>query len=44
MGATFANFQNGLIFRILAVFRSRFFALNNYNMHVECFSGCFWDV
>ena len=35
--AIFANFQNGLIFRILAVFWSRFF----YNTTVMCFYGRF---
>ena len=37
----FGHFQNALIFRILAVFLSRFLAQNNFNVFVETFFACF---
>ena len=39
--AIFGNFQNAVIFRILAVFKSRFFAWNNLNVSAETFFSCF---
>ena len=38
--AIFGHFQNALIFRILAVFWSRFLQ-NNLNVFVETFFACF---
>ena len=43
MEAIFANIQNGLIFRILGVFKSGFFAENNYILCVGSFLICFWQ-
>ena len=39
--AIFGNFQNALIFPILAVFSSRYFAQNNFNVFVETVFGFF---
>ena len=38
--AILGNFQNALIFRILAVFFEPFFAENNFNVFVETFFAC----
>ena len=37
-----ADFQNGLISGIFAVFWSGFFAQNNSNVLIEWFFACFW--
>ena len=39
--AIFGHFQNALIFRILAVFFSRFLHRKNSNVFVEKFFACF---
>ena len=39
--AIFGHFQNALIFRVLAVFWSRFFAYKNFNVFVETFFAFF---
>ena len=39
--AIFGYFQNALIFRIFAVFWSRFFALNNFKVFLETFFAYF---
>ena len=44
MEAIFANIPNALIFRILDVFESGFFAYNNYTVFLDSFLICFWQL